>query len=194
MRGVSPTGPIAISAALIFTGRIAGIVTKLPAIRRQASPPHGRRDGIAIRSSPPGCRPYGPLLIPLASVKGPDLGNVSGLLEGNVALRRGARQLAVRSPRRIYRQGSDTEPFATGRPSLVITLALREQITARWPGASMNQRWLARNLLCSELRGSEQLRDSRFPMLRQVDAPLLIWFTEPETHGVLPTPAGLCWS
>ena len=49
----------------------------------------------------------------------------------------------------------------------------------------MNQRWLARNLLCSELRGSEQLRDSRFSVLRQIYAPLLIRFTEPETHGVL---------
>ena len=56
---------------------------------------------------------------------------------------------------------------------------------AGWPGAAMNQRWWAGNLLHSELRKSEQSRDSHFSMLRQVYAPLLIRFTEPETHGVL---------
>ena len=39
------TGRIAISAVLIFTGRIAEIAARLPAIRRQASQPRGRRDG-----------------------------------------------------------------------------------------------------------------------------------------------------
>ena len=71
-------------------------------------------------------------------------------------------------------------------PSLVITLALRERIAA--PGGRVrpciNAGW-PETCSISESRGSEQLRDSRFPMLRQVYAPLLIRFTEPETHGVL---------
>ena len=70
-------------------------------------------------------------------------------------------------------------------PSLIITLALRERIAA--PGGRVrpciNAGWPETYSMQSY--GSEQLRDSRFPMLRQVDAPLFIRFTEPETHGVL---------
>ena len=43
--GIAAAGPIAISAVLIFTGRIAGIVAKLSAILRQASKLHRKRDG-----------------------------------------------------------------------------------------------------------------------------------------------------
>ena len=151
--GIPVAGSFADSAGLISTGRIAEIAARLPAIRRQASQPHRRRDGNRNPIVPPGCRPYGPLLIPLASAKGPDLGTISGLREENSAFRRGACQLAVRSPRRIYRQGGDRRRL----PSDVVTGNYAGPTgtdhRARWPGAAMNQRWLAGNLLNFRVEG-----------------------------------------
>ena len=84
--------PVAISAVLTSTEWIAEIAAKLPAIRRQAGNRAVAAMEIAIRSSPPGCRLHGPLLIPLAPGKGPDSVTVSGLPEGNSAFPSVARQ------------------------------------------------------------------------------------------------------
>ncbi len=70
-------------------------------------------------------------------------------------------------------------------PSLAITLALRDGFPRQVAGRGHASTLVGRKPTPFRVDGSEQLRDSRFPMLRQVYAPLLIRFTEPETHGVL---------
>ena len=128
--------PIAISAALIFTGRIAGIVAKLPAIRRQAWPPRGRRDGNR--------NPIVPARVPStrAAIDTPRLSKGAGfghrIRPAGGERRPPARGVSIcgrKSPRRIYRRGGKGVIGAVCHPapSLVITLALRERIAA--PGS-----------------------------------------------------------
>ena len=124
VRGRVASGPIAISAARISTGRIAGIAAQLPAIRRQASPPHRRRDGNR--------NPIVPTRMPSTrdAIDIPRHGKGAGGEQRLPA--RGASICGRKSPRRIYRRGGKGVIGAVCRPapSLVITLALRERIAA----------------------------------------------------------------
>ena len=158
VRGMSPTGPITISAARVSTGRIAEIAAQLPAIRRQAPPPHGRRDGNRNPIVPARMPSTRDAIDTPRPGKGAEFGHRIRPAGGELRLPAPGRvNLWAKNPRRIHRRGGKGVIGAVCRPapSLVITLALRERMAApRWPGPAMHQRWLAGNPLYSELMGA----------------------------------------